>query len=736
MDNTLVTTVYDFDELKELIQKSDKDYDLPRIEKAYQLAYEMHLPQKRCSGEPYIIHPLSVAAVLVRLGMDTDTIMAALLHDVVEDTPCTDEDLEKQFGSKIARLVDGVTKLGKFPYVSKEEQQGVDLQKMMLATVEDIRVIIIKFADRMHNMSTLEYVSVERQLEKAKECLDVYAPLADGMGIRPVQEYMRDLSLKYLDHVAYEEIEGKLQELSETHKGFIEGKIDEITQRVSRTIHNPQVVGRVKSIYSIHQKMFVQGKSFSEIYDLFAIRVIVDTIEDCYGALGIIHDMYPMLPDRFKDFISRQKSNTYRSLHTTLMSKEGIPFEVQIRTREMHRMAEYGIAAHWKYKLSDSDRELVDEKINQQLAQIRKMLEDQEEIGDVTDLVDNIKTDFGRSTVSAFTPKGKMIDLPAGATTVDFAYAIHSGLGNRMVGAKVHGQIVPVEYKIKTGDVVEITTVKDGLKGPNRDWLSIVRTSEAKNKIRTWFKRERRDENIIVGKAKLERAFRSYGIQSSPELMSFMVEEIGKRYNCRSNDDFYAVIGYGGIQLDRVMPRVRETSVRLSKSEEELLKLQFPEPKDFQEKSAEGVIVAGLSDCKTKLSKCCNPLPGDEIIGFVTRGYGVSIHKRSCSNVPRDIRLSEEPDRWKNAHWASNEIRSQYPAKLFIVASDRQGLLHDITTVINNMKLNVLHLNVHSDAKTKEARFDLTVKVRGNPQVQMAIERIGKIKDIISVDRS
>ncbi len=733
----LVVQISTYEELKKIIAESGKEYDREQIEAAYRLAEEKHREQKRSSGEPYIIHPLSVAAILVGLGMDSQSVMAGLLHDVVEDTDCTLEDIQKQFGKEVALLIDGVTKLGKIPYSSREEQQAENLRKMLMAMAEDIRVIIIKFADRMHNLSTLEYMSPQKQRDKAVECLEVYAPIAHRLGIRTVKEYMEDVSLKNLDPLAYREIEDDLASRSNSSKQFIEDTKALIRSRVEVSIPDVYIEGRVKSVYGIYRKMFIQGKAFDEIYDVFAVRVIVDTIEDCYNVLGIIHDMFQPLPNRFKDYISMPKPNMYQSLHTTVITKAGVPFEVQIRTWEMHHTAEYGIAAHWKYKLGMSAKDSDNAALDDRLAWIRQMLENQAESEDVTDLVHSIKSDLIPEEVFVFTPRGDVINLPLGSTVIDFAYAIHSAVGNRMIGAKVDKRIVPLDYKVKTGEIIEILTTKEAGKGPNRDWLTLVRTSEARNKIRAWFKKEKRDENIVEGKAELEREFKRSNIQLTRELMDYMIESVGKRHNCATEDDFYAAIGYGGIQLWKVLPRIKEEAQRLQKSAspdqpQELPPPTTPEPKG---RVASGVLVDGMDNCLIKFSRCCNPLPGDEIIGFITRGFGVSIHKRSCSNVPRDLTQCPEPERWVNAHWAG-DVKDDFKSTLHILAVDRGGLLADVTQQLSNMKIFIHALNSRQERGSGNAIISATISINGLPQLQNIIERLGKIPGVISIDRS
>ena len=733
----LVVQISSYEELKNIIQESGKEYDREKIEAAYRLAEEKHREQKRSSGEPYIIHPLSVAAILVGLGMDSESVMAGLLHDVVEDTDCSIEDITKQFGKEVALLIDGVTKLGKIPYSSREEQQAENLRKMLMAMAEDIRVIIIKFADRMHNLSTLEYMSPQKQRDKAVECLEVYAPIAHRLGIRTVKEYMEDGSLKYLDPQAYQEIEEDLASRSSSSKQFIEETKAMIRSRVEISIPDVYIEGRVKSVYGIYRKMFVQGKAFDEIYDVFAVRVIVDTIEDCYNVLGIVHDMFQPLPNRFKDYISMPKPNMYQSLHTTVITKAGVPFEVQIRTWEMHHTAEYGIAAHWKYKLGMSAKESDSAALDDRLAWIRQMLENQAESEDVTDLVHSIKSDLIPEEVFVFTPRGDVINLPLGSTVIDFAYAIHSEVGNRMIGAKVDKRIVPLDYKVKTGEIIEVLTTKEAGKGPNRDWLTLVRTSEARNKIRAWFKKEKRDENIIEGKAELEREFKRSNIRLTPELMDYMIESVGKRHNCSTEDDFYAAIGYGGIQLWKVLPRIKEEAQRQQKSAFPDQQPELPPPVVAEPKgrAASGVLVDGMDNCLIKFSRCCNPLPGDEIIGFITRGFGVSIHKRSCSNVPRDLTQCPEPERWVNAHWAG-DVKDDFKSTLHILAVDRAGLLADVTQQLSNMKIFIHALNSRQERGSGNAFISATISINGLPQLQNIIERLSKISGVISIDRS
>ena len=719
-----------YEELLELIQGSGREFDMEMIGKAYHLADGAHQGQKRLSGEPYIIHPLAVACILVELGMDSESVVGGLLHDVVEDTDYTLEDIRKLFNAQVANLIDGVTKLGKIPYSSREEQQAENIRKMLIAMSEDIRVIIIKLADRLHNMRTLEFKPPQKQRDTALESMEVYAPIAHRLGIRAVKEELEDLSLQYLDPVAYHEIEDALAMQSKDRAAFIERTKKEIKQRVSTIIPNVYLEGRVKSINGIYRKMFIQGKNLDEIYDVYAVRVIVDTVTDCYNVLGLIHDMFRPIPNRFKDYISTPKPNMYQSLHTTVLSADGIPFEVQIRTWEMHYTAEYGIAAHWKYKLGMTRSNSMDER----LAWIRQMLENQKDNEDATDIVRAIKSDLAPEEVFVFTPKGQVISLPAGSTVIDFAYAIHSAVGNRMVGAKVDKRIVPIDYRVKTGEIVEILTTKEVGHGPSRDWLKIVKTSEARNKIRQWFKKERREENIVEGRSELEREFRRNNIELTDEMLQNLMDTVGKRNSCATLDDLYAAIGYGGIQLWKIMPRIREEYNKARKAAAQHAHLMQKQAQQTKAKTAGGVLVEGVDNCLIKFSKCCNPLPGDEIVGFITRGFGVSIHKRNCSNVPARIEDAPEPERWVRAHWAG-EVKEDFQTTLEIVAEDRSGLLADVTQQLFAMRLSIHSLNSR-ELKDGSAVIYATFTVNGLDHLKTVMERLKGIANVRSVERA
>lgn len=716
-----------YEELRQLLVTIFSPEDVEQIDKAFKIADRAHEGQLRCSGQPYVIHPILVAKIVAELGMDKESVIAALLHDVVEDTDLTLEDVTEKFGKSVASLVDGVTKLGKVPLSTREEVQAENVRKMLLAMSEDIRVIIIKLADRLHNMRTLEFMPPQKQRDKALETLEIYAPIAHRLGIRAVKEELEDLAIKHLDPVGYAEIEKSLEVRGKSRRDYLDEIKGRIEERVCKSVKDAHIDGRVKSIHGIYRKMYMQNKNFDEIYDIYAIRIIVDTVIDCYNCLGIIHDMFRPIPGRFKDYISTPKANMYQSLHTTVIGKEGIPFEVQIRTWEMHYTAEYGIAAHWKYKLGISGTQ----KFEERLSWIRQLLESQKDTEDVEEIVRTIKSDLVPEEVFVFTPKGDVISLPTGATVIDFAYAIHSAVGNRMIGAKVDGRIVPIDYKVKTGEIVEVLTSSQQGKGPSRDWLKIVKTSEAKNKIRSWFKKEKREENIIEGKAELEREFKRNFIRLyDQELQSFLTK-LAERQHCATLDDFYAAIGYGGISVIRMMPYIKEEYNKILKAKEESQIKIVPEKK---KKGSDGVIVEGIDNCLVKFSKCCNPLPGDEIIGFITRGHGVSIHNRNCTNVPRDIAAAAEPDRWIPAYW-SNTVKEEFKATLLATCIDRVGLIADVSGQLANM-----HVMIHSltTRELKDGRCTLlmTITVNGVEHLNSVIGRISKINGMLSVERS
>lgn len=714
-------------QLAEAIEKSNKSYDLPRIEAAYELAKKAHEGQVRSSGDPYISHPIAVAVILVGLGMDSDTIIGALLHDVVEDTSVTLEDIEKQFGADVAELVDGVTKLANIPYSSRAEQQAENVRKMLLAMAKDVRVVIIKLADRLHNMRTLDFRIPEKQRVKSLETMEIYAPLAHRLGIRSVKEELEDLSLKHLDPVAYHEIEQQLALRKEDREAFLKNIIKRIQARLESEHVTAQIDGRVKSIYGIYRKMYIQGRSFDEIYDIYAVRIIVDTVLECYNILGIIHDMLRPIPNRFKDYISTPKQNMYQSLHTTVLDKEGVPFEVQIRTWDMHYTAEYGVAAHWKYKIGMEGKDALDER----LAWIRQLLESQKDSDDVEDIVKSIKTDIAPEEVFVFTPRGDVIRLPQGSTVVDFAYAIHSEVGNKMIGAKVDGRIVSLDYKVKTGMIVEIITSTTQSNGPSRDWLKFVKTSEARNKIRSWFKKEKREENVAEGKLALEKEMRRNLIAPPAEEREKFIADIAARQKYNTVDDFYASIGYGGVSLEKIMPRIKDDFIRLYRKTEQTL---APTVKKSSQKASNGVIVEGLEGCLIKFARCCNPLPGDEIVGFITRGFGVSIHKCDCANVVNARRRGEDPERWVKATWAS-KVKETFKSTLDILASDRIGILADVSVQLGNMRVPI-HSVMAKELKTGQTSIQVSIGISDLNQLQTIINNLSRIPGVSSVKRA
>ena len=721
-----------WEKLCEAIRASGRSYNMEMIEKAYDLANTAHKGVCRRSGEPYICHPLAVARLVLDLGMDTESIAAALLHDVVEDTPTTLADLTDAFGEEVALLVDGVTKLTKIQFSNIEELQAENLRKMLLAMSRDVRVMIIKLCDRLHNMRTGDAWPEQKRRDKARETMEVYAPIANRLGILNVKEELEDRSLHYLDPVGYEEISRMLSERAgEEFLARVSGVIEQ--RLVESGIEGATIKRRVKSIYGIYRKTIMQNKSFDEIYDIYAVRVILDTLAECYSTLGLIHDMYHPLPNRFKDYISTPKPNGYQSLHTTVIGHEGIPFEVQIRTRKMDEQAEYGVAAHWKYKLGMSGRQKFEEKFSW----IRQLLESQNVSENPQDIVNTIKTDLVQEEVFVFTPKGTVINLPAGATVVDFAYAIHSAVGNRMVGAKVDGRIVPIDYVVKTGEIVEIITSSQQNKGPSRDWLKFVKTSGARNKIRSWFKKERREENILEGKMEVEREFKRNFIRLSDQQFDKFILDVAQRQRFNSTDDFYAAIGYGGISLNKMMPHIKDEYVKEFKQpepvEEDVIKITKPSQKK-RTKSQEGVVIEGIDNCLIKLSKCCSPVPGDKIIGFITRGHGVSIHKRDCTNVPKVIELADEPDRWIPAGWDSS-VKEDFTATVSMTCLDRVGLMADVSKMIADMRVMIYGINTKSK-KDGRASLELTIGVNGIEHLNGVMAKLRKINGVLDVERS
>ena len=697
-------TVYTIDMLIQKILDDEKQYDLSKIISAYEFAAKAHANQVRSSGEPYITHPLAVSYILLELGMDTDTICAAMLHDVVEDTDVTLEEIKKLFGQDVAMLVDGVTKLGKIPLFTKEEQQAENVRKILLAMSQDIRVIIIKLCDRLHNMRTLHFRPAHKQRNTALETMNIYAPIAHRLGMRTIKEEIEDLAFRYLDPYAYGEIEHMMSIRSDQREAFIESIKKQIAERFAEGdfAKPPQIDGRVKSVYGIYKKSFMHNKSIDEIYDIYAVRIIVDTVPECYNSLGIIHDMFKPIPNRFKDYIATPKSNMYQSLHTTVIGREGIPFEVQIRTWDMHHTAEFGIAAHWKYKEGISGKD----KLENRLAWIRHIIETQQETDDVEEIVRTIKSDLAPEETFAFTPKGDMITLPSGATIIDFAYAIHTEVGNKMKGAKVDGKLVSLDYQLSTGEIVEIITAKDPDHGPNRAWLDICKTNEAKSKIRSWFKKERRKENIIKGKEELEKEFKRNYIRVPDEDLPFFLA-----------DD---------------MQRLKDKYVKFYERNEAAIKTFTPK------KSTGGIIVDGQENVLVKLSQCCGPLPGDDIIGFVTRGHGISIHKKDCVNYVNAVKSGSEPERWLEAHWeegSSSNASPIYKVTLDIVASESIQILAEVSKTLAEQHIPVTGISV-KELKNGNSSLFVTITTAGITQLNTVTAKLKKLSNVISVERT
>ena len=720
-----------FDEFFEEVKKNPS-YNSKLIQLAYSLAYEAHKDQRRRSGEPYIMHPVAVAKILFDYGMDNECIVGALLHDVVEDTTYDLAFIKEHFGEEVAVLVDGVTKLGKIPLSTKEEVQAENIRKMFIAMNQDVRVIIIKLADRLHNMRTLEHMPAYKQREKSLETLEIYAPIAHRLGIRAFKEELEDIAIRYLDPIAYKEIEDSLSMKMSEGKDFLDDIQNQIKEKIEPIMPGAQITSRVKSVHGIFRKVYIKGKNFEEIYDIYAVRIIVNSMIDCYNALGVVHDMFTPLPGRFKDYISTPKPNMYQSLHTTVLSKKGIPFEIQIRTWDMHRTAEYGIAAHWKYKIGKGGADNFDSS----LQWIHKMLENGDSADNAEDMVMSIKGDLSIDEIYVFTPRGDVKSLPKGSTVIDFAYAIHSAVGNKMTGAKVDGRIVPLDTVVRTGQVVEIITSKQQGKGPSRDWLGIVKTGEARSKIRAWFKKEKREENIVQGKQDLEHEFKKNFLRFEGNAYEEFVKKIAERQHFDTVDDFYAAIGYGGVQISRMMPGIKDEYNRNWKVKEPVAvpASNKIEQVNREPKSSGGVVVEGIDNCLINMARCCNPLPGENIIGFITRGHGLTVHRRDCKNVPVDIENSPEPERWVNAHWDS-KIKVEARSSLNVYAIDRDGVVLDITTTIVNahVKMHTLNARPINDGNCLTS---MTITVNNKEHLDAIIKLLNKIDGVYLIERS
>ena len=730
-----------YQELIRSVRTYHPSADISMIEKAYAAAFEAHKDQKRKSGEPYIIHPLCVAIILADLELDKETLVAGLLHDAVEDTWMTSQEVEKEFGSEVALLVDGVTKLGQLSYdEDKIEVQAENLRKMFLAMAKDIRVILIKLADRLHNMRTLQYMKPEKQREKARETMDIYAPIAMRLGISKIKVELDDLALKFLKPDVYYDLVEKVALRKSVREEFVGNIVHEVEVHMQEANIKAQVDGRVKHFFSIYKKMVNQNKTIDQIYDLFAVRIIVDSVKDCYGALGVIHEMYKPVPGRFKDYIAMPKANMYQSLHTTLIGPNGQPFEIQIRTFEMHKTAEYGIAAHWKYKESSDGKVSSGDREEEKLNWLRQILEWQRDTSDNREFMSLLKNDldlFGDS-VYCFTPQGDVKTLPSGSTTVDFAYSVHSAVGNRMIGARVNGKLVPIEYQINNGDRVEIITSQNS-QGPSRDWLQIVRSTQARNKINQWFKKELKEDNILKGKEMLANYAKSKGFRISTYTKPQYIEQVLRKYGFRDWDSVLAAIGHGGLKEGQVFNKLAECydkEVKKNLTDEQVLEATADnkEKPNFVRNKG-GIVVRGIHDVAVRFSKCCSPIPGDEIVGFVTRGRGITIHRTDCVNI---INMSD-PDRTRliEAEWQKSADREQekYTAELHVFANNRTGLLVDLSRIFTERKIDLRSMNCRAN-KQEKATISMTFNVESKEELQSLIEKIRQVESVLDVERT
>ncbi|KLU58727.1 GTP pyrophosphokinase [Peptococcaceae bacterium CEB3] len=718
------------DELMEKVRKSIPPERTKVIERAYRFAADAHRGQLRNSGEDYIEHPLEVAMILAELELDEPTIAAGLLHDVIEDTSCTRQDIEKEFGAEIALLVDGVTKLGRLEYKSKVELQVENLRKMFLAMAKDIRVILIKLADRLHNMRTLKYHSEQKQKEIAQETLEIFAPLANRLGIFRIKWELEDLSFRYLKPQEYYDLVEGIALKRREREAQINEVIDQMSQRLTEVGIKADISGRPKHLYSIYRKMVIQNKELSEIYDLTAIRVIVDSVNDCYGALGIIHTLWKPIPGRFKDYIAMPKPNMYQSLHTTLVGAHGEPFEVQIRTWEMHRTCEYGIAAHWKYKEGGKS---INTNFEQKLSWLRQLLEWQHDSRDAGEFMESLKIDLFADTVFVFTPKGDVVELPADSCPVDYAYRVHTDVGHRCVGAKINGRIIPLDSKLSNGDIVEILTSKQA-NGPSRDWLNFVKTSQAKNRIRQWFKKEQREENILRGRESLEREVRKLGLEPLTTLKPDRLLEWAKGYNFTAVEDLYAAIGDGALSTNKIISRLREEMTKEERENVQLETLTQGEGKvsgKVSGKPSQGVLVKGIDNVLVRFSHCCNPLPGDEIIGYITRGHGVSVHRRDCRNFK--ARSLEDQERVVEVMWDEN-TETTYSVDIHVSVGDRARLVTDVMNAVMDTRTNMLGIHAHV-GKDRVAHIQLRLEIRNLEHLNYVIQKVRRVKDVLEVER-
>ncbi len=730
-----------YQELISSVRKYHPSTDISMIQKAYEVAKEAHKDQKRKSGEPYIIHPLCVAIILADLELDKETIVAGLLHDAVEDTWMTDEEVEKEFGSEVALLVDGVTKLGQLNYSKdKVELQAENLRKMFLAMAKDIRVILIKLADRLHNMRTLQYMKPEKQQEKARETMDIYAPIAMRLGISKIKVELDDLSLKYLKPDVYYDLVDKVSLRKSERQEFVNSIVKQVKQHMDDAGIKAQVAGRIKHFFSIYKKMVNQDKTIDQIYDLFAVRILVDTVKDCYAALGVIHEMYKPIPGRFKDYIAMPKPNMYQSLHTTLIGPNGQPFEIQIRTFEMHKTAEYGIAAHWKYKESSDGKAPVGKSEEEKLNWLRQILEWQRDMSDNREFMSLLKNDLDlfADSVYCFTPQGDVKTLPTGSTPIDFAYSVHSAVGNRMVGARVNGKLVPIEYEIQNGDRIEIITSQNS-QGPSRDWLKLVKSTQAKNKINQWFKKELKEDNILKGKEMLAQYAKSKGYKISTYTKSQYLEAVMRKYGFRDWDSVLAAIGHGGLKEGQVFNKLQEAYEKENKkkiTDEEVLEAAAENQEKLHiAKAKGGIVVRGIHDVAVRFSKCCSPIPGDEIVGFVTRGRGITIHRTDCINI---LNMSEaDRTRLIEAEWqqTDNRVSEKYMAELQIYANNRTGLLVDLSKIFTERKIDMKNINCRT-SKQDKATISVSFEVGSKDELASLVEKIRQVESVLDVERT
>ncbi len=723
----------EFVKLKELIVKYNPNANFALIEKAYDHSKNAHEGQARVSGDPYIIHPVEVGCILAELEMDENSIAAGILHDTIEDTTFSYEQIKKEFGEEIAELVDGVTKLTKIPHTTKQEIQAENFRKMFLAMAKDIRVIIIKLCDRLHNMRTLKFMNKDKQHQIARETMEIYAPLAHRLGIHKIKWELEDLSFRYMDEKSYYDLVEKIAKKRREREEYIQNVIEDVKKKTAEVGIAAEIEGRAKHLYSIYRKMTSQNKTIEQIYDLFAIRLIVDSVKDCYAVLGLMHELFKPMPGRFKDYISMPKPNMYQSLHSTVIGPEGIPFEVQIRSREMHRVAEVGIAAHWQYKEGGHEEKSYAEK----LSWLRQMIDWQKDARDPDEFMENLKIDLFTDEVFVFTPKGDVKNLRAGSNPIDFAYSIHSAIGNRMIGAKVNGRIVNLDYELKNGDIIEIIT-SGGSNGPSRDWLKVAKTSQARNKINQWFKKEKREENVEQGKEIFEKEVKKNSLTMNQAIKSDYLDTLLKKYNFHNVEDLYAAIALGAITAAKIVSKLKEEYRKSLPPEEQTSMLLDQIEKENKKKSKtvpdSGVVVKGIDNCLVRLSRCCNPVPGDEIIGYITRGRGVSVHRSDCPNVKNTI--IDGDARLIDVYWYQNVSHNvSYLAEITMKAHDRPGLFVEITNAIGESRIPLRAINART-LKDSSVLMHMTLEINNTDQLDRIISKMSRIKDVFEISRN